>query len=379
MEKISFTPFFNFRYNLFKVFCRTGIFMSKKQDKLNSINIFFILMFIVIAFFSAALFLLLKDPLVFHDEVFFSSIAYGISNPDQVSFEPFLNRISLVNMQDYFYHGPVFFLLLSVPLKIVEFSISNIRIVSVCIGACCLITIFFIANDLLKSKYYSLLVAAIMAVEYNFLRGSRFCRPDILVFLFSCLAIYFYLKADEKSYKARYLLCSSIFLTLGFLTHYFLGSIAILAIFSHYFLNKISKKKIFQISKKDLSLFTIPFLSLLTYLSLIYLLNPFSINKFANASSNRIILNFCLIEAIFLRGDWYVKILFGIYLIVPFFLIFKLKNKYANFLFLYYTFSVFFVFAISSRNAFPSILMKAPGTPCPVQSPAATIILSPFL
>ena len=60
-----------------------------------------------------------------------------------------------------------------------------------------------------------------------------------------------------------------------------------------------------------------------------------------------------------LGSDWYLKILFTIYLIVPFFLIFKLKNKQANFLFFYYIFSALFAFYGSSILYFLFIPLPA--------------------
>lgn len=185
---------------------------------------------LLIAFFIYNFILLDKYPLVTPDETWFANYAYSLTGKETLSSFPFENRLPKIDESSRIAYGPVYSLLLSIPLKFLPYGITTLRLTSVIISALTLFTLFILIKYSLKSSALALLSSMLLSVDYYFLIRARFVRPETLIVLFSTLAIYFYLKSKP--------LLTGIFICLSIFSHYFNGLIPLITISVHYLLNR---------------------------------------------------------------------------------------------------------------------------------------------
>jgi len=262
---------------------------------------------LIYLFFS--LILLTKDPTVFPDEVEFANAAYKLVHPQLFSTKPFNNHLPQVDNLDFTLHGPVYFWILAGVYKIFGFSITTTRLTSVALGCLTLLVIYYLASKLFKDKTSGLIIIALLAIDYNFLRGSRFGRPEMATMLISYLTLSYYLKLSLFSKIKDYLIIG-LLITLGIFNHLYLGLIVPITISLYSLFHKPQRKIIFNYK----ILATILTIAVSGFIWLLYIgLFSSQIGKSSELIATRLHPTFYSLNSI-LRGDMYIKALFIIYL-----------------------------------------------------------------
>jgi len=226
---------------------------------------------IIIIFIVLSLTLLTKDPIVFPDEVSFSNTAYWLLNRDDFGKNPFDNRLTLIEETTLTQYGPLYYVGLSLPLKIFGYSIYTVRLFSVLVGILTLFIFYLLVKKTTKSNALSLLATFLLAIDLNFLRSARFGRMEILVIFFNLLAYLFYLKIYEKRSSKDYLLLGGL-LSLGLFTHFLNGLTPLIVIPIHLLLTK----RLSLFKNKQIFLLVIPLTLLAIWSFLVFILAPSS-------------------------------------------------------------------------------------------------------
>jgi len=266
---------------------------------------------IISTYLLLALNLLTKDPSVFPDESSFSTTAYKLIKGDKFGQRPFEKHLFLIEETTLTQYGPIYYLLLSIPLKIFGYSIYTIRLFSVFIGLLTLLLFYFLIQEITQSKTLGLLSMFLLSIDINFLRMARMGRMDILVAFFTLAVYLFYLKNYNKSSAIKNLILG-LFLSLPLLTHFFNGILPLLVICLHLFLNK--KLNIFK--DKQFLLFFIPMVCLIAWLLLAYqLTSPIALKESKSFIANSFIPNFHHLKIIIHDRLTFNQINFTIYLI----------------------------------------------------------------
>jgi len=237
---------------------------STKKTKLLVVLTAIFLFYILIA-----LNLLTKDPTVFPDESSFSNTAYRLTNENVFGKQPFEKQLTLIEDTTFTQYGPMYYLVLSVPLKLFGYSIHTVRATSVVIGLLVLVVLYFLIKEITSSEIVGLLSVFLLSIDINFLRMARFGRMDILVAFFILLAYLFYLKTYNHPSAKRYLILGAL-LTLPVLTHFFNGVLPLIVIFFHLLVTK----KLKPLKNKQFLLFLVPLSALIIWFILVFFFAP---------------------------------------------------------------------------------------------------------
>lgn len=190
---------------------------------------------LLLGFFYLGLKYLLKIPPIWPDEALFADSALNILH-GHLPGTALLTGTLPGALEFGFGYPPLFFYLLSFWFKIVGFSITNQRLLSLIFSVFFLILVFLLMKLLLpfqtKSKFWSflpLLTIILLLSDMAFLKTSLISRPEIVVLLSGTLAIYCFIKK-----KFFY---SGLILGIGFLFHY-LAIIFILSLAAYQLLKR---------------------------------------------------------------------------------------------------------------------------------------------
>jgi len=283
---------------------------------------FYKLLISISLFLILALGLLTKDPVVFPDETSFAMISLNLIEKDLFSTTAFSNQLPAIQLEDLAYHGPVYYWLLAVVFKIFGFSLLSLRLTSVMMGLGVVISVYWLARELRIRSKLAWLPGLLLSVDYNFLRTSRFGRPEILTAWLGVLSLIVYLKLRRNRTWQNYSSLGAL-LALGILSHLALGWLIPIAIGIHLL---ISKSWQLLFNKKTIGLLLITGVSLLFWC--VYAGRILSdLGKVSTAIGVRFKPSFHSIQMI-LSGDIVVKTIFLIYgLVLAGLMMIKVKNK----------------------------------------------------
>jgi len=258
--------------------------------------------FLLLAAFSIYNFFLLdKLPIVTPDEVWFANYAYSLTSKEKLSSIPFENRLPKIDENSKIAYGPVYPLILSIPLRVLPYGLTTTRATSIFFGALAILVVFLLTKSLFKNNTLALLSAILLSIDPSFLLRARFVRPEILIILFTYLSYLFY-------FRKKYLL-TGVFISLSIFSHYFIGLIPGVVIIFHYFLNKDSLKS------KNVILLILPTIILLIFwLFYISTQNVDTNGIWQTVLAKRVTPNFQLLTS-FPKWDTQIAITFSMYLL----------------------------------------------------------------
>lgn len=268
---------------------------------------------IIILYFALNLYLLDKSPIPTPDETWFANDAYSLTGREKLSSYPFDFRLPVIDKSSQIAYGPVYPLILSIPLRFFPYGLTTTRLTSVFLGALTILVLFSLSKSLFRNSILAFLSAFLLSISSSFLNIVRFVRPEILVILFTCLSYLFY-------FRKKYFF-TGLFISLGIFTHYLIGIIPALVVILHFLANN----NIFK-NKKNILLLILP--SVLFSILWAFILNQQNLNLnevLRVVISTRTAPNFQLITSFF---DWQIpkKISFIVYFL-SFFVLIILSNK----------------------------------------------------
>jgi len=293
----------------------------------------FSILFLILTVFSIlTLISLTKFPTVFGDEVEIANMAYELVNPSAFSDTVFSSQLPPPGGYFGISYPPLYFWILAISLKLFGFSIYTLRATSFFIGFMTLISLFVLLKKLLNSDKLALLAVFLMAIDYSFIRASRFGQTHILAASFFAFTILYYIKTFKDPQNKNFLL-AGLFSGFCFLSHLIVGFIAPFLTIAHYIITARFRKIGF---KKLALLMLFPVIFFILFFA--FKIAPFFINNpdaFNHAVShytdNKLsthgAFHFISVLEGFTLHVAYEKAIFYIYLIMFFFLLFVYKNK----------------------------------------------------
>jgi len=271
--------------------------------------LFFLKIAIFLLYTALAFNLLVKDPSAFPDESSFSNTAYRLIKRSAFSQKPFEKQLTLIEKTTLTQYGPVYYLLLSLPIGIFGYNIYTVRLFSVFVGLLTLIVLYLLVKRSTKSEILSLASILLVGIDINFLRMARLGRMDILTAFLNLLAYLLYLRSYSRPSAKKYLLLGGV-LSLSLLTHFFTGTLPLLVIFFHLLITK----RLTPFKNKQFLLFLVPFSSLIIWLlSVHFLASPSVINQSRQFILRSVIPNLNAVKIVINDKLTFNQINFGVY------------------------------------------------------------------
>ncbi|MBU1085651.1 glycosyltransferase family 39 protein [Patescibacteria group bacterium] len=268
------------------------------------------------------LLLLTKDPVVFPDETSFASIAWSLIDKARFSTTAYSSQLPQIQLEDFVYHGPIYYILLAGVFKVFGFGLISTRVSSVILGLFVIGLAYWLSRLLKISLKWAWLPGILLAVDYNFLRIARFGRPEVLVMLLAGLSLGWYIKLNQSPSRKNYIILGGL-LVLGVLTHLALGWLVVVAIGVDVLVTK--NWKVLKLNKIIWpALLAVIGLGGWFWYSKVLIKD---LNQVSLAVETRFLPSFRSIQAI-LAGDLVIKIIFGLYgLVLMMLMLVRNKNR----------------------------------------------------
>lgn len=98
-------------------------------------------------------------------------------------------------------YPPLYFLVLGSWIQLFGDSFIILRLSSVAIGICALISFYYLLRTITKSAGYALLATFILSINYDFIRSSHLLRMEILLLASLLLGLYLYSRSQTLKSK----------------------------------------------------------------------------------------------------------------------------------------------------------------------------------
>lgn len=209
--------------------------MMIKKIRFEHVSLLLTVIYILVCFFYIE-----KHPLFSWDETFWMEPSCrflterSFSSPS--SFPPDLG-FETTNVA----YGRIFLFINAIIFYLLGIGIWQMRLLSFISGIMVLLLTYLIAIKLFSNKKIAAFSVLILATSHLFMLLSRFVRPEMLVTLFLLLALYLFLRAEEKGSKLLYFL-SGLSASLSIDVH--LPGVISIFMFALLILNKIIKKEL---------------------------------------------------------------------------------------------------------------------------------------
>lgn len=283
------------------------------------------LLIIFITFWLIGFVLLLKEPLVWPDEAIYADVVLNVLAEGRMGTDLWQDALPSIQ-QHAFWNPPLFFILLSIWIKTIGFSIVKQRLLSLVVGAAFLVVVYFFTKGFIPKKKRKMIffLLAALVVEFTFSRATRVSRPEIFVLFFGTLSLLL-LNLGEKKKQVQYFIFSG--LSAGFATlNHVLGIFFFITIVI--FFLQVKKRDV--LSDRNVKFFTVSFIVpiVLWILSVVPSFDPF-IQQLSLASSRKSLEDSWLFLE-FKSGYNFSKVVMSGYLLLSllYFLKVRFKKKY---------------------------------------------------
>lgn len=207
--------------------------------KLGANNRFFYTVLLVAAIWH--LWSLKLSPLPWFDESFYASIAHSLLNGNGFK----LTIWSWMSSKEILLYGPVYFVLVGLPLRLMEFDAFSFRITNLIFGATLLWMIYRLCKTLNVSVVVRRTVVLVALFDVLLIQNSHSGRMEMVALTFAMAAFGFYFKTDRDN-RLSYIPHLAIAGALAFLTTPRVAVI-IIPLFAFAFVELIHRKQWYDV------------------------------------------------------------------------------------------------------------------------------------
>ncbi len=191
----------------------------------------FIVVLLIVFYFSINLYFLTDFPFVHSDESWLSGLSRNILEKGSFGVTEAFFDLKPRNphaIKILFHSLQIFF------IKLTGYSIFTFRFISLLFGMLCLALVYLTAGKLLDSKALAFSAAFFLASDVQFIYASHFARQEIIILFFCLLAFYRFISRPEKNkLKDDIIIASIIGAAIGIHPNSFIISLPFLFMYAY--------------------------------------------------------------------------------------------------------------------------------------------------